>query len=342
MASDLDLVRATLSPSGTARPTFDYLIAYALAAGFVLVPRTNEVRSIELQWPDRRRNPFSIQVSPNHVNFYLRRPILAEHPGLFDAAVARFGAVKANSLAEYRTHLRTVDEAEAILAFLRKHGAWPNHRHAQRFVAATFAPILGEHLLAAAQRLASGASNHPFGASNDYDVLFDGQRLPPKAVFGQAAAQALGFPVRPANFSAGERTLSFRVLSEHGYPIVRKDEVPPTDPVLISDEDRAWSEGHIKLVTHLRRERGTGLASAKRDAFRAAHGRLFCERCGMDPVEVFGSAIGEACIEIHHQETQIADMQTGHRTRLEDLQCLCANCHRVTHRELKTILIAKS
>jgi 5-methylcytosine-specific restriction protein A len=342
MTSDFELVRAVLSASDTARPTFDYLIAHALAAGFALVPRTNAVRSIELQWPDRRRNPFSVQVSPNHVNFYLRRPILAEHPELFAVAVARFGVVKSNSLDEYRTHLEAVDQAEAMLAFLREHGAWPDHRHAQRFVASTFAPIRGEHLLAAAQRLASGAPNHPFGASNDYDVLFDGRRLPPKAVFGHAAAAALGFPVRPANFSAGERTLSFRVLAEHGYPIVRKDEGDLGDPALVSDEDRVWTEGDAKLVTHLRRERGTGLASAKRGAFRAQHGRLFCERCEMDPVAVYGSDVGEACIEVHHRDIAVSEMQVGHQTRLDDLQCLCANCHRVTHRELKTALLARA
>jgi hypothetical protein len=32
---------------------------------------------------------------------------------------------------------------------------------------------------------------------------------------------------------------------------------------------------------------------------------------------------------------QISEMQKGHRTRLEGLQCLRANCHRLTHREMR-------
>lgn len=62
------------------------------------------------------------------------------------------------------------------------------------------------------------------------------------------------------------------------------------------------------------------------------------ERCDMDPIEAFGSELGEACIEVHHRDTHISDMENGHETRLEDLECLCANCHRVTHREIKARL----
>jgi len=167
-------------------------------------------------------------------------------------------------------------------------------------------------------------------------LLFDGRRLPPKAVFGLAATEALGFPVGPENFTAGDATLSFRMLRDAGYAIVPKgDEVPAAT---LNDEDRSWTEGRPRLVTHLRRERGTGLAAAKRDRFRTEHGRLSCERCFMDPVAIFGSLVGEACIEVHHHGTQVAEMEDGHETRLEDLMCLCANCHRVTHRELKDAL----
>lgn len=55
----------------------------------------------------------------------------------------------------------------------------------------------------------------------------------------------------------------------------------------------------------------------------------------MEPVQVFCDEDGEACIEIHHHATAVAEMGEGHSTRLEDLQCLCANCHRYTHRIMK-------
>lgn len=85
MPGDFDIVRGVIDAKSSALATFDYLIAHAqAAAGFVLVPRLSQVRSIELQWPDRRQNPFSVQASAHHVNFYLRRPALAPDPALFD------------------------------------------------------------------------------------------------------------------------------------------------------------------------------------------------------------------------------------------------------------------
>ncbi|GGE95560.1 HNH endonuclease [Sphingomonas prati] len=65
------------------------------------------------------------------------------------------------------------------------------------------------------------------------------------------------------------------------------------------------------------------------------HGILYCERCGLDPVQAFGVPEADACIEVHHRSTQIAAMAAGHRTRLEDVECLCANCHRIVHRLMK-------
>jgi hypothetical protein len=342
MDEGVKLVRGRLSAASAAVPAFDYLMAHAAAAGFRLVPRlTGEVPSIELQYSDRRTNPFSAQVRPDHLNFYLRGPVLKEHQSLFDAAAARYGPVPPNRLGEYRTRLQTTANVEDMLDFLRTEGAWPKHRHARRFVSESFEPVTGEHLLRAARRLADGFIAHAFGPSTDYDVLFDGFRLPPKAVFGLAATEALGFEVRPENFRGGEGTQCFRVLREHGYLVVPKGEPDGPNAGLL-DEDRVWTEGNPRLVMHLRRERGAGLAAAKRHQFKKLHGRLFCERCGIDPVETFGSEMGEACIEVHHQGTQVADMDGAHVTRLDDMECLCANCHRVTHRELAAALRSPS
>jgi 5-methylcytosine-specific restriction protein A len=38
---------------------------------------------------------------------------------------------------------------------------------------------------------------------------------------------------------------------------------------------------------------------------------------------------------VHHQAVSIAEMSDVQITRLDDLICLCANCHRVTHHELR-------
>lgn len=188
----------------------------------------------------------------------------------------------------------------------------------------------------AVQDLLAGEVVPGFGASTDYDLIAgEGIRLPPKAVFGLAATRALGFDVEPKHFTAGLETPCFEALQEAGFLIVPKDsEAPPAEPT-VSYEDQLWSEGRPRLVTHLRRERAPGLSRAKREAFRLANGRLYCERCGMDPVEKYGSPLGEACIEVHHNNVHVSDMKDGQLTGLDDLQCLCASCHRVVHRELK-------
>jgi predicted HNH restriction endonuclease len=99
--------------------------------------------------------------------------------------------------------------------------------------------------------------------------------------------------------------------------------------------DVEWQEGTPKLRSHLVKERASGLVSAKKRAFINQHGRLFCERCGTDPVQTYGTDAAESCIEVHHASTAVAEMGPNHRTKLSELQCLCANCHRLRHREMR-------
>ena len=201
----------------------------------------------------------------------------------------------------------------------------------ERLPAATFDQVGADHIWHAVERLLAGEVSHPFGESMNHDVLADnGERLPPKAVFGLAATVALGFDVRPRHFKSGPGTRCFREIYGAGYRIVPKGEQvqprrPPPDP-----EERSWIEGNPKLVSHLRRERGTGISRAKKEAFKREHGRLYCERCNLDPEEVYGRGIGEACIEVHH----ILPLEAGkgpRKTNLTDLMCVCANCHRTIH-----------
>lgn len=67
--------------------------------------------------------------------------------------------------------------------------------------------MTAEHLFNAVQRLLAGA-DHGFGESTDYDVVLDdGTRLPPKAVFGLAASEALGYDVIPGTSLAARAPL---------------------------------------------------------------------------------------------------------------------------------------
>jgi len=207
-----------------------------------------------------------------------------------------------------------------------------NFRSQERLSAELLGKITHEHVWNAIQRFLEGPVDHAFGASTDFDlVVEDGVRLPPKAVFGLAASEALGMTILPKHFTGGLGTPCFRILEAAGYRITPKGEALAVPEIPTSAEDREWSEGNPKLVLHLKKERGTGLSRAKKQAFIREHGRLFCERCDLDPIAVYGVDGGDACIEVHHRKVQVMEMAPSHRTRLEDLQCLCANCHRVVH-----------
>ena len=191
------------------------------------------------------------------------------------------------------------------------------------------------HVWKAVDLLLEGSVAHPFPESTHYDVITeDGNRLPPKAVFGLAASEALGFSIRPHQFSAGRRTVCFQAITDAGYSIESKAKAISISHLTINPDVRKWAEGRLRFVTHLRRERARGVVAAKKAAFRQAYGRLKCERCKLDPVEVYGGEHAEACIEVHHNNP-LADSDSQRETSLHDLVCLCANCHRIVHRQLR-------
>ncbi|WP_051000334.1 HNH endonuclease [Bradyrhizobium diazoefficiens] len=229
-------------------------------------------------------------------------------------------------LLELESALRTIQVREDV-------------RSAERLPAEIFRVVTAEHVWNAVEKLRQPNFRHPYGPSIDFDLITnEEERFPPKAVFGLAATEALGYEILPRHFSGGLGTPCFRILESAGFTIVAKGEESRPIDVPESPDDRSWTEGKPRLIAHLRRERASGLAQAKKDWFVRTHGKLFCERCGMDPVAIYDGAHGAACIEVHHQAVQVEEMADGHRTRLEDLQCLCANCHRVVHRLLKLAL----
>lgn len=197
-----------------------------------------------------------------------------------------------------------------------------------------------EHVWDAVDKLLSGYAAHSFEQSTEFDLLTqEGLRLAPKAVFGVAAALALGFEVLPRHFTGGEGSPCFRRLRDSGFQIVKKGEPIPPLLTTISEFDQEWTEGKPKLVAHLSKERARGLSKAKKGQFKNFHKKLFCERCKLDPVVQYGTVDAEACIEVHHADVQVKDMSDQHRTTLESLQCLCANCHRLVHKLLKKNLV---
>jgi len=253
-------------------------------------------------------------------------------------AIARSpGSKGGNSTKKLRIRLSTQLTSGALPKALGATAAIHGNPGSTKLPAEAFAKVTAEHVWDAVQKLAAGGVSHPYGQSTDYDLLVkSGKRLPPKAVFGLAASAALGYPVLPGHFTGGAETPCFRILQAAGFQIIPKNspakilDIPPSE-----DEQEEWNEGGKKLVVHYKSERAPGLSKAKKENFIKKHGRLFCERCGFEPVSRYGVSVSDACIEVHHRSVHLANMGKGHKTKLSDLRCLCANCHRVTHRELR-------
>lgn len=210
---------------------------------------------------------------------------------------------------------------------------------------------------AAVAEMLTGHVMSYFGPSSDYDLLTEqGDLLAPKHVFGRALEIAgVVAEARPVHFSAGWTQPCFPMLEEAGYTIIiksasaaeverRKRRVAlskaETDRAVASvpadPEERRWIEGNPRMANHLRTERTRSpkAAASKRTAVRATNeGRLACEHCATDWYATYPHAIAEAIFDIHHT-IPLKDMGEDHETRIEDLLCLCANCHRAEHRRM--------
>jgi 5-methylcytosine-specific restriction protein A len=97
-------------------------------------------------------------------------------------------------------------------------------------------------------------------------------------------------------------------------------------------------EGGVIIRLHKRYERDPKLVREKREAAKAS-GVLVCEVCGFDFKAAYGD-LGEGYIEVHHLKP-VHTLKPGAKTKLEDLALLCANCHRMTHRERLPVSVEK-
>ena len=64
-------------------------------------------------------------------------------------------------------------------------------------------------------------SKHGFGPTTTYDLVFDGDRYPPKAILGAAYQFATGRQLASADFEGG-KTGAVRVLRELGFTVRKK------------------------------------------------------------------------------------------------------------------------
>ena len=88
-------------------------------------------------------------------------------------------------------------------------------------------------------------------------------------------------------------------------------------------------EGAEKFVLHKTAERDPRLRNLKLRAFLKEHGTLFCEVCHFSFEKTYGQ-LGKGLIEVHHL-VPIAEMEPDHKTTLDELMCICSNCHFTVH-----------
>lgn len=81
-------------------------------------------------------------------------------------------------------------------------------------------------------------------------------------------------------------------------------------------------EGNTIIALIKRKKRNSKARKLKFEELKNKNGEIYCEVCMEKDIHV---------LDVHHNETEVADMKENHVTKLEDLKILCANCHRKVH-----------
>lgn len=103
----------------------------------------------------------------------------------------------------------------------------------------------------------------------------------------------------------------------------------PQQPDEVDETGATAVEGRLLVRRALVRERDPRLRARKTADMQRRGLPLRCEVCAFDFASTYGE-LGAGYIEVHHVTPLHA---SGIReTRLDDLACLCANCHRMCHR----------
>ncbi|MUH36951.1 HNH endonuclease [Zobellia amurskyensis] len=105
------------------------------------------------------------------------------------------------------------------------------------------------------------------------------------------------------------------------------------------DEEIQVKEGKVIYKLHKHRERNPKLNKKKKDTYLKKFGKLDCEVCGFDFYEIYGE-LGKGFMECHHR-TPLSQIDGESITTLNDLALVCANCHRMLHRELDILSVAE-
>ena len=124
--------------------------------------------------------------------------------------------------------------------------------------------------------------------------------------------------------------LSTSAMKSGGGKWVPSETTPPA-----SDEDRRFIEGDKRMAGHFRteRRRNQSLRKAKIASVIDKFGRLVCERCEDDLTGKYPEEIAAACFDMHHS-VPLSSIDEAREVSVEDLECLCCNCHRAIHKAM--------
>ncbi|KMS72411.1 HNH endonuclease [Streptomyces viridochromogenes] len=130
------------------------------------------------------------------------------------------------------------------------------------------------------------------------------------------------FSTREAEMLQAAQSIEEGIASGELHIIPRQpDEVDETGVTAI--------EGRLLVRWALGRERDPKLRLQKIEQTRRRGRPLRCEVCDFDFARTYGD-LGEGYIEVHHLTP--LHVSGTRETKLDDLACLCANCHRMCHR----------
>jgi 5-methylcytosine-specific restriction protein A len=97
------------------------------------------------------------------------------------------------------------------------------------------------------------------------------------------------------------------------------------------------SEGQILYKYHKVIERNPAIILKKKKQSMDRLGNLSCEACEFDFIRFYGD-LGKGFIECHHR-VPLASFQKSKKTSLDDLALVCANCHRMLHKNIDTMTV---
>lgn len=103
----------------------------------------------------------------------------------------------------------------------------------------------------------------------------------------------------------------------------------PPQPDELDDTGATAVEGRLLVRRALVRERDPKLRARKIAEVQERRLRLRCEVCAFDFASTYGE-LGAGYIEVHHVTP--LHVSGTRETKLDDLACVCANCHRMCHR----------